>query len=93
MRESGMPVRCEMPGGSPQLSSYSCPSVSIRGSILPLNLKSEATAGGLRDEARQLLRSTTVSVLVVMAVAIGVVLGIRHYNDSLDTRKLRNLKG
>jgi multisubunit Na+/H+ antiporter MnhC subunit len=31
--------------------------------------------------------------VVVMTVAVGVVLGIRRHNDSLDTRKIRNLKG
>jgi multisubunit Na+/H+ antiporter MnhC subunit len=31
--------------------------------------------------------------VVVMTVAVGVVLGIRRHNDSLDARKIRNLKG
>ena len=31
--------------------------------------------------------------VVIMAVAVGVVLGIHRHSDSLDTRKIRNLKG
>jgi multisubunit Na+/H+ antiporter MnhC subunit len=31
--------------------------------------------------------------VVVMTVGIGIVLGIRGHNDSLDVRKIRNLKG
>jgi multisubunit Na+/H+ antiporter MnhC subunit len=31
--------------------------------------------------------------VVVMTVAVGVVLGIRSHNNSLDVRKIRNLKG
>jgi NADH:ubiquinone oxidoreductase subunit K len=31
--------------------------------------------------------------VVVVTVAVGIVLGIRSYNNSLDVRKIRNLKG
>ena len=47
-----------------------------------------------RTALTQALVVTFITIeVVVMAVAIGVVLGIRHYNNSLDTRKIRNLKG
>ncbi len=31
--------------------------------------------------------------VVVMTVAVGVVLGIRSHNNSLDLRKMKNIKG
>jgi multisubunit Na+/H+ antiporter MnhC subunit len=31
--------------------------------------------------------------VVIMTVAVGVVLGLHRHSDSLDTRKIRNLKG
>jgi multisubunit Na+/H+ antiporter MnhC subunit len=31
--------------------------------------------------------------VVVMTVAVGVVLGIRSYNNSLDVRKIKDIKG
>ncbi|HTY45062.1 MAG TPA: NADH-quinone oxidoreductase subunit K [Patescibacteria group bacterium] len=43
--------------------------------------------------AQALVITLIVIEVVVMTVAVGVVLGIRSYNESLDTRRIRNLKG
>jgi multisubunit Na+/H+ antiporter MnhC subunit len=43
--------------------------------------------------AQALVITFIVIEVVVMTVAIGVVLGIRSHNNSLDTRGIRNLKG
>lgn len=43
--------------------------------------------------AQALVITFIVIEVVVMVVAVGVVLGIRRYNNSLDSRYIRNLKG
>jgi len=44
-----------------------------------------------------LAQSMVITLIVIEAVvvtaAVGVILGIRSHNGSLDTRKIRNLKG
>ncbi|MFA4888606.1 MAG: NADH-quinone oxidoreductase subunit K [Candidatus Omnitrophota bacterium] len=44
-------------------------------------------------QAQALVVTFIVIEVVVMTVAVGVVLGIRSHNGSLDVRKIRNLKG
>lgn len=43
--------------------------------------------------AQALVITLIVVEVVAMTVAVGVVLGIRSHNNSLDVRKIRNLKG
>jgi NADH:ubiquinone oxidoreductase subunit K len=43
--------------------------------------------------AQSLVITLTVIEAVMITVAVGVVLGIQHHNDSLDVKKMRNLKG
>jgi len=43
--------------------------------------------------AQSLVITIIVIEVVLITVAVGVVLGIRSHNDSLDVRKIRNLKG
>jgi multisubunit Na+/H+ antiporter MnhC subunit len=43
--------------------------------------------------AQALVITFIVIEVVVMTVAVGVVLGIRSHNNSLDVRDIRNLKG
>ena len=43
--------------------------------------------------AQALVITFIVIEVVVMAVAVGVVIAIHKHNDSLDSRKIRNLKG
>jgi multisubunit Na+/H+ antiporter MnhC subunit len=43
--------------------------------------------------AQSLVITLIVVEVVVITVAVGIVIGIRSHNDSLDTRKIRNLKG
>ncbi|MBF0522941.1 MAG: NADH-quinone oxidoreductase subunit K [Candidatus Omnitrophica bacterium] len=43
--------------------------------------------------AQSLVITLIVIEVVVMTVAVGIVFGIRHYNESLDTRAIEKLKG
>lgn len=43
--------------------------------------------------AQSLVITLIVIEAVMITVAVGVILGIRSHNDSLDVRKIRNLKG
>jgi multisubunit Na+/H+ antiporter MnhC subunit len=43
--------------------------------------------------AQSLVITLIVIEAVIMTVAVGVVLGIHSHNNSLDVRKIRNLKG
>jgi len=43
--------------------------------------------------AQSLAITLIVIEVVVVTVAVGVILGIRSHNDSIDARKIRNLKG
>ena len=43
--------------------------------------------------AQSIVITLIVIEAVIMAVAVGVVLGIHSHNNSLDVRKIRNLKG
>ena len=43
--------------------------------------------------AQTLVITLIVIEVVMMTVAVGVVLGIHRHNNSLDARKIRNLKG
>ncbi|MDD5005435.1 MAG: NADH-quinone oxidoreductase subunit K [Candidatus Omnitrophica bacterium] len=43
--------------------------------------------------AQSLVITLIVIEAVVITVAVGIVLGIRSHNNSLDARKIRNLKG
>jgi multisubunit Na+/H+ antiporter MnhC subunit len=43
--------------------------------------------------AQSLVITLIVIEVVVITVSVGIVLGIQRFNDSLDTRKIRNLKG
>ena len=43
--------------------------------------------------AQSLVITLIVIEVVVVTVAVGVMLGIRSINDSLDVRKIKNLKG
>lgn len=43
--------------------------------------------------AQSLVITLIVIEAVVITVAVGIVLGIHSYNNSLDARKIRNLKG
>ena len=43
--------------------------------------------------AQSMVITLIVIEAVVMTIAVGIVVGIRKVNDSLDTRKICNLKG
>jgi NADH-quinone oxidoreductase subunit K len=43
--------------------------------------------------AQSLVITLIVIEVVMITVAVGMVIGIRSFNDSLDARKIRNLKG
>jgi NADH-quinone oxidoreductase subunit K len=50
-------------------------------------------ATGQMSLAQSLVITLIIIEVVVIAVAAGIVIGLHKYNDTLDTRKLRNLKG
>ena len=43
--------------------------------------------------AQSLAITLIIIEVVVITVSVGVVMGIHSHNDSLDTKKIRNLKG
>jgi NADH:ubiquinone oxidoreductase subunit K len=43
--------------------------------------------------AQSMVITLIVIEAVVITASVGIVVGIRRYNDSLDSRKIRNLKG
>ena len=43
--------------------------------------------------AQSLVITLIVIEAVVITVSVGILIGIHKYNDSLDARKIRNLKG
>lgn len=49
--------------------------------------------GGRTSLAQGIVITLIIVEVVVIAVAAGIVLGVFQLNDSLDARKLRNLKG
>lgn len=48
---------------------------------------------GQMSLAQALVITLIIIEVVVIAVAAGIVIGIHKYNETLDIRKLRNLKG
>lgn len=50
-------------------------------------------ATGQEALAQALVITLIIIEVVVIAVAAGIVIGLHKYNETLDTRKLRNLKG
>ena len=50
-------------------------------------------ATGHEALAQSLVITLIVIEVVVMTVSVGIVFGIHSYNNSLDVRKIRNLKG
>jgi NADH-quinone oxidoreductase subunit K len=49
--------------------------------------------GGRTSLAQGIVITLIIIEVVVIAVAAGIVLGVFQLNDSLDARKLKNLKG
>ena len=43
--------------------------------------------------AQSMVITLIVIEVVIMTVAVGIIFGVRGHNDSLDARKIRNLKG
>lgn len=48
---------------------------------------------GQMSTAQSFVITLIVIEVVIIAVAAGIVIGLHRHNETLDTRKLRNLKG
>ncbi len=79
------------------LATYNLIRVLIGIEILIKAVTLLIVASGLANGNTALAQSLAITVIVIevviMTVAAGVVLGIHRYNNSLDARNIRKLKG
>lgn len=79
------------------LASYNLIRVLIGIEILIKAVTLLIIVAGCQSQQMALAQALVITLIVVEAVvitvAVGVVLGIHRHNNSLDVRKIRNLKG
>ena len=79
------------------LATYNLIRVLIGVEILIKAVTLLIIAAGRQNGNMALAQAMVVSIIVIevviMTIAEGVVLGIHRYNNSLDSRKIRKLKG